>query len=193
MDDNKTLLNADGTTNDREAADKKNSEISGEFIAPKEGSDEAVPQERKGRGALAGPLAVLLLFAAFIVFNDGGVQEVTLNNTGGNDSASESFSEDAAALFAVSNETIGDFLVDKDGMTLYEREAECSGDCLDNWPPYLYDGEPVLGELGLVSRKDSGELQYTYNDAPLYYFVGDTAPGDFNGHGQNGWSIVRPN
>ena len=39
-------------------------------------------------------------------------------------------------------------------------------------------------------------MQVTYNGHPLYYFVGDTKPGDTTGEGINafggGWDVLSP-
>jgi Secreted repeat of unknown function len=40
----------------------------------------------------------------------------------------------------------------------------------------------VGGSLGTVARAD-GQQQVTYDGKPLYFFSGDKAPGDTNGHG----------
>ena len=46
--------------------------------------------------------------------------------------------------------------------------------------------------LGTVDHPDAG-TQVTYNGWPLYFFSGDSAPGDTNGQGQGGvWYVVDP-
>jgi predicted lipoprotein with Yx(FWY)xxD motif len=43
----------------------------------------------------------------------------------------------------------------------------------------------------LVERT-SGEFQWALNGMPLYFFAGDTEPGDFNGEGMgNNWFVAR--
>ncbi len=79
--------------------------------------------------------------------------------------------------------------------------AECTGECLEAWPPLVTEGEPIAGEgvdaslLGTVTMED-GRTQVTYNGWPLYYFVRDENPGDINGqdiHSFGGeWYIVSP-
>jgi len=157
-----------------------------EAETPTESPLESSPQN--SNAVWAGALAILLIVGAFVVFNNRDVVEVA-SNSKDNGSSSNS----AAVLMAASNANIGDYLTDESGMTLYTKDGACTGVCLDNWPPYLYSGEGALGELGLIAREDTGGLQYTYNDNPLYYFVGDVNSGDVNGHGNNGWSVIRPN
>lgn len=97
------------------------------------------------------------------------------------------------------------FLVGPTGLTLYlfandtEGVSNCSGQCLDNWPaltvPEGLDPSAVsaaAGALDVVTR-DDGALQITYNGLPLYYFAGDSLPGDTNGDGVGGvWSLATP-
>ena len=83
-------------------------------------------------------------------------------------------------------------MVDSQGRTLYLFEADkggkssCDGACAAAWPPLLTNGAPQadLGAsvtlVGTTVRGD-GTTQVTYGSNPLYYFVGDKAPGDVTG------------
>ena len=86
---------------------------------------------------------------------------------------------------------VGDYLVAQNGFTVYtfaqdtNGTSSCNGDCAVKWPPLL--GSITLptnvgGSLGTVARAD-GQQQVTYDGKPLYFFSGDKAPGDTNGHG----------
>ncbi|HWR67159.1 MAG TPA: hypothetical protein VN364_13660 [Bellilinea sp.] len=102
-----------------------------------------------------------------------------------------------------SNATLGKFLVDEDGMTLYlftkdtPGVSNCTGNCLTAWPPLLTVGSPraddgVVGKLGTITLAD-GTLQVTYNDMPLYYYISDVNPGDTVGQNVGGvWFVVAP-
>jgi predicted lipoprotein with Yx(FWY)xxD motif len=100
--------------------------------------------------------------------------------------------------------TLGNFLVDSKGMTLYmftkdtAGVSNCSGGCTVNWPPLLTTGTPGAGsgvdasKLGTITRSD-GSKQVTYNNEPLYYFAGDKNPGDTTGQGVGSvWYVVAP-
>ena len=39
------------------------------------------------------------------------------------------------------------------------------------------------GQLGTTARAGDGGTQVTYHGHPLYYYVGDSEPGDTNGQG----------
>jgi len=84
----------------------------------------------------------------------------------------------------------GKVLFDGRGSVLYAftrdrvgGRSTCYGDCAAAWPPYLLKGGRSLGAglkqtlLGTTRRRD-GKLQVTYAGRPLYYYRGDTKPGD---------------
>jgi predicted lipoprotein with Yx(FWY)xxD motif len=106
------------------------------------------------------------------------------------------------------NDDLGSFLVAANGMTLYDfgvdspGASSCVGECPVNWPPltvgsadelYAGLGGVAPSDLGVITRDDTGELQVTYLDRPLYFFANDAAPGDANGQGLGDvWYVVRP-
>jgi predicted lipoprotein with Yx(FWY)xxD motif len=95
------------------------------------------------------------------------------------------------ATLALGDTSLGQVLVDADGMTLYLFENDtagvstCNEGCSDTWPALTAD-DPTVGEglddglLGTAPR-DDGSNQVTYTGHPLYHFANDTAPGDTNG------------
>jgi predicted lipoprotein with Yx(FWY)xxD motif len=98
--------------------------------------------------------------------------------------------------------SLGSFLVDSKGMTLYlytkdsPNTSNCYGSCASYWPPLLTNGAPVAGSgvnaalLGTTQRSD-GTSQVTYNSWPLYYYVSDKAAGDTTGQGtKNVWYVM---
>jgi predicted lipoprotein with Yx(FWY)xxD motif len=109
----------------------------------------------------------------------------------------------AAYSVRVADSNLGQILTDGQGRTLYyysldqEGKIACVGQCAVNWPPLLDASTPTAaGSLGtklaVVTRLDGG-TQVTYNDRPLYTFVGDKAPGDTTGQGVGGkWFVATP-
>lgn len=97
-------------------------------------------------------------------------------------------------------------LVDARGRTLYlfERDtagmSSCTGQCATYWPP-LVGSQPQAGggvkasKLTTVTRPD-GSSEIAYNGHPLYYFSGDTKPGQTRGEGINAfgatWYVLGP-
>jgi predicted lipoprotein with Yx(FWY)xxD motif len=99
----------------------------------------------------------------------------------------------------------GKALVDSQGRTLYLFEADhggkstCSGACAAAWPPYTVTGTPHTGSgvnpaLLTTIPGPGGSTQVVYNGHPLYYFSGDSHPGDHSGQGSKafgaGWYVV---
>ena len=157
-------------------------------------------------------LALLLAAAALAL---GGCAGSTTDGGGTGGEASEPApaettpAEDegggGTADLAVAESSLGEIVVDAEGMTVYmfdndtqgSGESSCSGQCLVNWPPVAPAGdEPVAdgveGELGTITATD-GSTQITLNGWPLYYFIGDEAPGDVNGQAvQDIWWVLDP-
>jgi predicted lipoprotein with Yx(FWY)xxD motif len=111
-------------------------------------------------------------------------------------------SSGAATFSLAQNDTLGPFLVDDKGMTLYlftkdtPNTSVCYDKCATAWPPLLTTGDPVAGEgvdasmFGTTTRTD-GTVQVTYNGWPLYYYEKDKAPGDVTGQDVGGvWYVV---
>lgn len=120
-----------------------------------------------------------------------------------------------AELDLCNNTTLGDYLVDGKGMTLYifmkdtqnSTTSACTDTCAAIWPPFLTKGDPTIGQfnqptnggqgiqqsmIGTITRAD-GSTQVTYNGWPLYYFNQDKNPGDVGGEGMfNQWYVITP-
>jgi predicted lipoprotein with Yx(FWY)xxD motif len=97
----------------------------------------------------------------------------------------------------------GLILVGPNGRALYVHQGDgatsstCTGSCLQAWPALtIAPGgtvtavPPVPGTFATFVRSDDGSTQVTYNGLPLYYWTGDTKPGDVTGHGVNGFAVV---
>jgi predicted lipoprotein with Yx(FWY)xxD motif len=125
---------------------------------------------------------------------------------GGGGSAPTSGPSGVATVAATST-NLGMILVDGSGRTLYLFEKDqpdqsaCSGTCATAWPVDQSSGTPKAGSgvkaslLGTIKRSD-GATQVTYNHHPLYYYSGDSGPGQHNGQGLNAfgaaWFVVAP-
>lgn len=95
--------------------------------------------------------------------------------------------------------TLGKYMTDPRGMTLYTFDKDapgvsnCKGACLANWPIYAQrNPETNLPEGISTIKRPDGPTQYTWNKMPLYYYIKDTAAGDVKGNGVGGvWHIVK--
>ena len=78
-----------------------------------------------------------------------------------------------------------------DSDTVNGATSNCTGDCANAWPPLLVTDDMPSGVLGLgsITRDDNSE-QVTYQGRPLYFYVNDTAIGQFNGDNAPGWHSV---
>lgn len=97
----------------------------------------------------------------------------------------------------------GKVLAAGNGMTLYRYTPDkkgvsvCSGACAKYWPPLLVKGTAKAtagpgasaGLLGTIKRGNA--KQVTYAGFPLYFYAGDSKPGDVKGQGfQKIWYVV---
>jgi predicted lipoprotein with Yx(FWY)xxD motif len=111
---------------------------------------------------------------------------------------------EAAPLLGVADNELGQLLADANGRTLYgfTKDADgnptCVDGCANAWPPVVVDDSldlstlPDSAEFSIVDRPD-GSKQLKAGKWPLYYFSGDTAPGEVNGQGSGGiWFVVAP-
>jgi predicted lipoprotein with Yx(FWY)xxD motif len=105
----------------------------------------------------------------------------------------------------------GTYLTDGKGMTLYHLvndggnyNSVCTdATCIATWPPFYAQSINVPGNLNLADFRIisvNGYKQHqqtTYKGWPLYYFSGDTIPGQIKGQGLKDsygtWSVVSPN
>lgn len=92
----------------------------------------------------------------------------------------------------------GGVMADGNGMSVYvfdkdkPNESVCYDDCANNWPPLMAkDGAEAEGDFTLTERTGGG-YQWAYKTKPLYYWVGDSEPGDTTGDGVGDvWHVVK--
>jgi predicted lipoprotein with Yx(FWY)xxD motif len=110
---------------------------------------------------------------------------------------------DESVLIA-NNKNLGSYLTDTSGKTLYfftkdtPGASTCTGTCLGLWP--AFNADPVTAPSVLnpsdftsVSRFD-GVKQTAYMGKPLYFYSGDTKPGEVKGQGFNNvWYVATTN
>ncbi|WP_435135108.1 COG4315 family predicted lipoprotein [Actinacidiphila sp. bgisy144] len=125
----------------------------------------------------------------------GGATTAT-TPTGPSASVSSAIAKGQATVATKSAGKLGTILVDGKGRTLYlfladktKNVSTCTGACAVAWPPLLTTkgaAKPGKGAdqkmLG-VAKRSGGINQVSYNGHPLYYYSGDTSPGQTNGQG----------
>ncbi|HUL86498.1 MAG TPA: hypothetical protein VLX89_13385 [Actinomycetota bacterium] len=110
-------------------------------------------------------------------------------------------SGDGTSTVQVGTTSLGQTLTNADGRTLYlfaqdsGTTSACDSSCLATWPALTVSGQPTAGTgvnaamLGTGMSSD-GKTQVTYNGHLLYTYVGDSAAGDTNGQGLEGFFAV---
>jgi predicted lipoprotein with Yx(FWY)xxD motif len=120
-------------------------------------------------------------------------------------SPTESSDAEAAPDITVAGSSIGEIVVNGEGMTAYVFDKDtvgadasaCTGDCEALWPAITSESDtPVVdgitGTVGTITGVAGGK-QITINGLPIYTFAQDTAPGDLNGQGLNEvWHVIAP-
>ena len=96
----------------------------------------------------------------------------------------------------------GIFLIGPNGHSLYVfnkdqgTKSACTGTCATYWPALTATGSLTLGagiKKSEVSKaKGQKADQVTYYGHLLYYYVGDTAPGQTTGTKISGWHLLGP-
>jgi predicted lipoprotein with Yx(FWY)xxD motif len=96
----------------------------------------------------------------------------------------------------------GIFVIGPNGHTLYVYDKDkgtksaCTGSCGSYWPALTSSGAVTTGALikkSEVTKADGQKAdQVAYYGHLLYYFSGDTAPGQTNGTTISGWHLLGP-
>ena len=156
------------------------------------------------RWSVVAPVAALLVLAG--CSSPGGSDDSTPTQQAPSEMASPTEAAttgQGGAAVSLEGTSLGDVLVDTDGLTLYMydndtqgADSTCYDQCASAWPPLLTAGDPVAGDgvdagmLGTAPRTD-GTTQVTYDGWPLYYWAQASAAGDVNGQGVNGvWWVL---
>ena len=151
-------------------------------------------------------MSVLLRFASLVLV--GGLVLASCTGSGAPGTPASAASGAQAAPSA-GDATIGSIstkfgivLTGPGGKTLYIHAGDgpststCTGGCATAWPPLAVRvgqqpsaGPGVTGKLGTFTRAD-GSSQVSYDGLPLYYWQGDTKPGDVTGQGVASFSVA---
>lgn len=155
------------------------------------------------------PLAAALLAAACSSSSSGSTNSSTSGGGSGSGSSASSSANAAGGSMVITTKSgsAGTFLTDGSGRAVYlwvkdsMNKSVCSGACAGAWPPVMANGSvtasggAAASDLGSTTRSD-GSKQVTYDGHPLYYYVGDSGPGQTNGQGNDGfgakWWLVAP-
>ena len=154
---------------------------------------------------IAAGLAVAALAVALTSCTTPAAEEPPADTGTSTEAETEAPEETSSAVLTTADSSLGEIVVDGEGMTVYMFDNDtqgadvsvCEGECATNWPAVTTDSdtpevEGVTGEVGTIEGVD-GSTQVTLNGWPLYYFIGDEAAGDTNGQGvQDVWWVLTP-
>ena len=104
----------------------------------------------------------------------------------------------AAALLSVAVAQAAGVRTAKNGMTVYTYDKDkgsvpsCYGFCADFWPPYLATKGDKAGKHWSLVKRKNGDLQWTYQGKPLYFYASDKKQGDMKGDGSGHvWHVIK--
>jgi predicted lipoprotein with Yx(FWY)xxD motif len=149
------------------------------------------------------PVAAAALLAAACSSSGAATSSATSPAAGTSGSAAAA----AATVIATATSSAGPVLINSSGRAVYLWAADtkdmstCTGACASAWPPVQATGKVTAAgsvnpsDLGTITRSD-GTKQVTYDGHPLYYFAGDSGPGQASGQGSDNfgakWWLVAP-
>jgi predicted lipoprotein with Yx(FWY)xxD motif len=156
---------------------------------------------------LAVALGAALLTAACSSSGSSSSSTPAAATPAGGSAASATAAAGSGLVITTKSGSAGAFLTDGSGRAVYlwSKDAmdssACSGACAGAWPPVTTTG--AVSASGDVSKADlstltrsGGTKQVVYDGHPLYYFSGDSGPGQVNGQGSDGfgakWWLVNP-
>ena len=161
---------------------------------------------RLGAG-LAVALGVALLTAACSSSGSGSSSAASAATPAAGSTGSAAAAAGSGLVITTKSGSAGAFLTDGSGRAVYlwmkdgTGSSACSGACAGAWPPVTTTGAVTASggvntaDLSTITRS-GGAKQVVYDGHPLYYFAGDSGPGQVNGQGSDGfgakWWLVDP-
>jgi predicted lipoprotein with Yx(FWY)xxD motif len=139
-------------------------------------------------------IIVVLIVGGFAIFHKSS--KTTTPKTAAKSTAA---AINNAVLTTKTASNVGQYLADPSGKALYAFASDtsgvsnCSGSCLAAWPAYQDKGSTTNLPTGVstIKRTDNGQIQYTYNGMPLYYFASDGS-GTVTGNGVDNFQVAKP-
>lgn len=142
-------------------------------------------------------ILIVVIGGGYVIFHKSGYKTPAASSA--NASTSSTPAVNNAVLTTKTNSSLGQYLADPSGKALYAYGSDtsgvsnCTGSCLSAWPAYQDKGATtdLPAGVGTITRTDNGQVQYTYNGLPLYYFASDS-PGQVTGNGVSGFTAAKP-
>lgn len=157
-----------------------------------------------GKSTIIGIIAVIIIAGGgFLLLHKPSSTANTTNNSAYSaPSTSNTTTPPAASSGAIietkTSSSLGQYLSDGSGKTLYTYGADtsgvsnCSGSCLSTWPAYVPSSTSAsLPSNVTVIKRSDGSSQYAYKGMPLYYFASDST-GQVTGDSVNNFHAAKP-
>jgi predicted lipoprotein with Yx(FWY)xxD motif len=151
--------------------------------------------------SIVGVIIALLIVVGggYAIFHNSSKPASPASTAGKSSTKSSAPAVNNAVLITKTDSAAGQYLADPSGKALYTYDKDtsgvsnCTGSCLTTWPAYVDKGSTtgLPAGVGTIKRSDNGQVQYTYNGMPLYYFVSDSA-GQVTGDGVEDFSVAKP-
>jgi predicted lipoprotein with Yx(FWY)xxD motif len=139
--------------------------------------------------------------SALLTLAGCGGAAATSSGSGGGASSAPAANATVASATVSGHGTV--LVAGSNKMTLYtftkdvanSGKSACTGACITRWPALTVPAGSTPsasvsgGQWGTIVRSDGMGTQVTYNGLPLYFFSGDSKPGDANGN-YPGWAVV---
>src|ERR1700719_3425514 len=130
------------------------------------------------KAIIAVVLAVVIIVGGYLILHKSPKSASSTSTT---TTTSNAPAVNNAVLITKTSSGIGQYLADPSGKALYTFASDssgvsnCTGSCLAIWPAYQDKGSTTNLPSGVstIKRTDNGEIQYTYNGMPLYFFASD--------------------
>ncbi len=146
-------------------------------------------------------IIIIVVAGGYMIFHksDTDNSSTKSSKSSSNSSKTNTPAVNNAVLVTKTDATLGQYLADPSGKALYTYSADskgvsnCTGACLANWPAYVDTASTTGLPVGVdvIKRTDNGQMQYTYNGQPLYYFASD-ANGKVTGDGLENFKVAHP-
>ena len=144
---------------------------------------------------------IVLVIVGFLIFHKPAKTPTASTNTSKSSvsNPNQAAAVNNAALKTKTSSTLGQYLTDSSGNTLYTYGGDSSGkstvtgSLLASWPAYQDTGSMtgLPASVGTIMRSDNSQMQFTYKGMPLYTFVSDS-PGQVTGDGISNFTVAKP-
>jgi predicted lipoprotein with Yx(FWY)xxD motif len=142
-------------------------------------------------------VVIVVIVGGYAIFHKSS--KATSPSTSTSSSQSQAAAVNNVVLSTKSNSSVGQYLADTNGNTLYSYSGDSSGashvtgSLLTSWPAYQDNGSTtgLPTNVSTIKRSDNSETQYTYKGMPLYTFTGDSQ-GQVSGNGVSNFQVAKP-